>query len=68
MPQVLYMLCIYAFPHLKLERFYPPLDISPSIYGGTVTPDRLILPAVLTGSAVILTLFGALKAKVGESI
>lgn len=68
MPQVLYMLCIYAFPHLKLERFYPPLDISPSIYGGTVTQDRFILPAVLTVFSVLLTLWGKVKAKVGESI
>lgn len=68
MPQVVYMLCIYAFPHLKLERFYPPLDISPSIYGGTVTQDRFILPAALTVFSVLLTLWGKVKAKVGESI
>ncbi|MDE5859998.1 MAG: hypothetical protein K2H23_06385 [Oscillospiraceae bacterium] len=66
MPQVLYMLCIYAFPHIKLERFYPPLDISPSIYGGAVTLDRFILPLALTAAAVVLTLWGILKSKVGE--
>lgn len=68
MPQVLYMLCIYAFPHLKLERFYPPLDISPSIYGGAVSPDRFIFPALLTAFAVMLTLWGVIKAKAGERI
>lgn len=60
MPQVLYMLCIYAFPHIKLERFYPPLDISPSIYGGAVIPDRFVLPAALTAAAMLLTLWGTI--------
>lgn len=68
MPQVLYMLCIYAFPHIKLEQFYPPLDISPSIYGGVMSFDRFILPALLTAAAVLLTFWGILKSKVGEQI
>lgn len=58
MPQVLYLLCIYAFPHLKLEAYYPPLDISPSIYGGEITPVRFALPLALTVLSVLLTLFG----------
>lgn len=58
MPQVLYLLCIYAFPHLKLERFYLPLDIAPSIYGGEITADRFVIPVILTGAAVLLTLYG----------
>lgn len=58
MPQIIYLLCIYSFPHLKLERFYPPLDISPAIYGGEITADRLIIPALLTAAAFILTLIG----------
>lgn len=58
MPQVLYLLCIYAFPHLKLEEYYPPLDISPSIYGGEITIARFMLPLVLTAAAFVLTLFG----------
>lgn len=58
MPQVLYLLCIYAFPHLKLERFYPPLDISPSIYGGELLLDRFAIPFFLTVLAFLLTLFG----------
>ncbi len=62
MPQVLYLLCIYAFPHLKLEKFYPPLDISPSIYGGEITLVRFALPLALTAAALLLTLFG----KAGE--
>ena len=58
MPQVLYLLCIYAFPHLKLEHFYPPLDIAPSIYGGEITLQRFAVPLILTVSAILLTLYG----------
>lgn len=58
MPQVLYLLCIYAFPHLKLERFYPPLDISPSVSGTVMSADRFVLPAVLAASGLVLTAFG----------
>lgn len=58
MPQVLYLLCVYAFPHLKLERFYPPLDISPYIYGGAVTADRFAVPATLAVMGLALTAFG----------
>lgn len=64
MPQVLYMLCIYAFPYLGLERFYPPLDIAPSIYGGTVSALRFVVPAVLTAAGFLLTIFGVLKRSV----
>lgn len=58
MPQVLYLLCIYAFPHLKLERFYPPLDIAPSIYGGEVTLQRFAVPVILIVTAFLLTVYG----------
>lgn len=58
MPQVLYLLCIYAFPYLKLDRFYPPLDISPSLNGSMPTSDRFVLPAVLAAAGLLLTAFG----------
>lgn len=61
MPQVLYLLCVYAFPHIKLERFYPPLDISPAIYGGEISADRFAVPAVLTAAAIVLTVYGSLR-------
>ena len=66
MPQVLYMLCIYAFPHIHLDKFYPPLDISPSIFGGEITAERFAIPAALTAAALVLTAFGMFKAKAGE--
>lgn len=58
MPQVIYLLCIYAFPLLKLESFYPPLDISPAIYGSDITIDRLVVPACITVMALLFTLLG----------
>lgn len=63
MPQVMYLLCIYAFPHIKLERFYPPLDIAPSIYGGNITPDRFFIPLCLTAFGLILTISGKAGAR-----
>ena len=52
------MLCIYAFPILKLEKYYPPLDIAPAIYGGEITVGRFIIPLCLTALGFVLTLFG----------
>lgn len=62
MPQVLYLLCIYAFPHIRLERFYPALDISPAIYGSDITPDRVFIPLLITVLGLVLTIIG----KAGE--
>ena len=58
MPQVLYMLCIYAFPIIKLEKFYPPLDLSPTIYGGEITAERFVIPLCLIVLGLALTLLG----------
>lgn len=58
MPQVLYLLCIYAFSYLKLERFYPPLDIAPSVSGTILTADRFVLPVALAVLGLVLTAFG----------
>lgn len=58
MPQVLYLLCIYAFPILKLEKYYPPLDIAPAIYGSEITAERFMIPLCLTAIGFVLTLCG----------
>ncbi|MDE6710726.1 MAG: hypothetical protein K2J76_09595 [Oscillospiraceae bacterium] len=63
MPQVLYMLCIYAFPYIGLERFYPPLDISPSINGGVISSVRFVVPTALTAAGLFLTVFGIIKTR-----
>lgn len=58
MPQILYLLCIYAFPILKLEKYYPPLDISPAIYGGDITAERFVIPLFLITLGFALTILG----------
>ncbi|MDE5741480.1 MAG: hypothetical protein K2H90_03425 [Oscillospiraceae bacterium] len=63
MPQVLYMLCIYAFPYIGFERFYPPLDIAPSINGGTISAVRFVVPAALTAAGFFLTVLGVIKTR-----
>jgi hypothetical protein len=60
-PQVFYLLLTYSFPYLDLEKYYPPLCISPYIFG---EPDflriGLTLGAILA-AAIILTLIGKAK-------
>lgn len=63
MPQVLYMLCVYAFPYIGLERFYPPLDIAPFINGGAISALRFVVPSALTVAGLLLTVFGIIKAR-----
>lgn len=63
MPQVLYMLCIYAFPYIGLERFYPPLDIAPSINGEAISALRFVVPTALTVTGLFLTVFGVIKTR-----
>ncbi|MDR0992057.1 MAG: hypothetical protein LBL87_04050 [Ruminococcus sp.] len=60
-PQVLYLLLTYAFPYLDLERFYPPLCISPYIFG---EPDFMRIGAALCVTvlaAIIITLIGSVR-------
>jgi hypothetical protein len=62
-PEVFYLLLTYAFPYLDLEKYYPPLAVSPYIYG---TPDVSYLCGfigITIGVAVILTLIGELHKK-----
>lgn len=63
MPQVLYMLCIYAFPYIGLERFYPPLDIAPSVNGGAISALRFVVPTALAAAGLFLTVFGVIKTR-----
>lgn len=63
MPQVLYMLCIYAFPYIGLERFYPPLDIAPSVNGGAISALRFVVPTALAAAGFFLTVFGIIKTR-----
>jgi hypothetical protein len=57
-PEVLYLLLTYAFPYLDLEKYYPPLAVSPYIYG---TPNLVYIFTFLCSViavAAILTIIG----------
>jgi hypothetical protein len=57
-PEILYLLLTYAFPYLDLEKYYPPLAVSPYIYG---SPDIRYIGGLIVGVlliAVVLTFLG----------
>ncbi len=62
-PQVLFMLCTYAFPHLKLNDFYPPLAISPWLYGDAPVRNMLVIPGVILFAAAVLSAAGSAYTK-----
>ncbi|MCL2053402.1 MAG: hypothetical protein FWG90_03030 [Oscillospiraceae bacterium] len=66
-PQVIYMLCVYAFPILQLTRFYPPLGISPWIYGDAAYSDLLSVSLVIVLGAAAMTFAGAALRKDGAA-
>lgn len=67
-PQVLYLLFIYAFPYLDLEKFYPPLSFSPWLMPVNADYRLIILQlAILFGVSVLIILGGWLFEK-GEVI
>ena len=59
-PQILYMLMVYAFPILGLTRFYPPLGISPWIYGSVYYSDLLLISFAMTAAAAVMAFIGFL--------
>jgi hypothetical protein len=60
-PEVFYLLLTYAFPYLELEKFYPPLAVSPFIYGLPDLQNIGIALGLITLFSAVLTLFGAVK-------
>jgi hypothetical protein len=63
-PEVFYLLFTYAFPYLDLEKFYPPLAVSPFIYGLPDLQNIFTALGLLTLFAGILTLIGSIKERV----
>ena len=64
-PQVLYLFFIYAFPYLKLEKFYPPLSFSPWLMRNHVEAKLISLELVtLLGISCVLVLGSMLYRKV----
>lgn len=55
-PQILYLLFIYAFPYLKLERFFPPLTFSPWIMPSLMDLGLIVvqLSTILVISVLII--------------
>ncbi|WP_053985391.1 hypothetical protein [Niameybacter massiliensis] len=47
-PQVLYLLFIYAFPYLNLEKYFPPLAFSPWIMPSVVEGQLLMMQLGIT--------------------
>ncbi|MFV0517447.1 MAG: hypothetical protein ACK5MV_08620 [Aminipila sp.] len=60
-PQVMYLLMIYAFPHLQLEEIYPPIAFSPWILPGMFKIENM---AFIIMSLLVLSVFIVLMGKV----
>ncbi|MDR0946545.1 MAG: hypothetical protein LBM87_02190 [Ruminococcus sp.] len=56
-PEVIYLLLTYAFPYLGLEKFYPPLMISPYIYGSPDLGISFTFFGVITAVSLLITAF-----------
>jgi hypothetical protein len=61
-PEVLYLLLTYAFPYLHLEKYYPPLAVSPYIYG---EPDFTYIIVFICAVILLSGLFVS-AAKIAE--
>lgn len=63
-PQVLYLLFIYAFPYLKLEKFFPPLTFSPWIMPDLMNLGLIVVElGTILGISALLIVWGALFRK-----
>ncbi|MDY3367675.1 hypothetical protein [Zhenhengia yiwuensis] len=67
-PQVLYLLFIYAFPYLNLEKFYPPLSFSPWLMRTHVDMQLISLELfIILGVSGVLVL-GSMLYRRGETL
>jgi ABC-type transport system involved in multi-copper enzyme maturation permease subunit len=55
-PEVLYLLFTYSFPYLELDEYYPPLAVSPFIYGVPDYKHILSLFAIIILFSLIVTI------------
>jgi hypothetical protein len=60
-PEVFYLLLTYAFPYLDLEKYYPPLCISPFIYGLPDYRNIGLTLGIITLFAIFLIIVGSIK-------
>lgn len=65
-PEVLYLLFIYAFPYLNLEKFYPPLSFSPWLMPMDAEVYFISLQLVILFGVSILIILGGWLFRKGE--
>lgn len=66
-PQVLYLFCIYAFPILGLQSYYPPLAYAPWILPSVASmPHSITALLSLCGVSLVLVCVGVMKKAVGR--
>lgn len=59
-PQVIYMLFIYAFPYLNLEKFYPPLSFAPGLIPSVASIDNALVQLIVLNAIAIVLIVGKL--------
>lgn len=67
-PQVLYLLFIYAFPYLNLEKFYPPLSFSPWLMPMHVEVNFITLQLLIILGISALIVIGSMLYRKGENV
>lgn len=67
-PQILYLLFIYAFPYLNLEKFYPPLSFSPWLMPMDAEFHFITLQLVILFSVSVLIISGGWFFRKGEAL
>lgn len=67
-PQVLYLLFIYAFPYLNLEKFYPPLSFSPWLMPAQVDKQLIALQLLIVFGVSALIIMGGWLYRKGEQV
>lgn len=67
-PQVMYLLFIYAFPYLNLEKYYPPLSFSPWLLANQVDVKSILLQFALLNILALLFMVGSVIYEEGKRL
>ncbi|MGL4799883.1 MAG: hypothetical protein ACRCWY_10895, partial [Cellulosilyticaceae bacterium] len=68
-PQVMYLLFIYAFPYLSLEKYYPPLSFSPWLMEGYGDLKSIMIQFVVLNVLALLLIVGnKIWRTIGDSV
>jgi ABC-type transport system involved in multi-copper enzyme maturation permease subunit len=60
-PEVLFLLFTYSFPYLELDKYYPPLAVSPFIYGTPNYVHIMLFFAIIIVFSLIVTVIDIIK-------